>query len=203
MTTQTIQTGDILLCRGSGWVSKVIEWVGTSSYSHVGILVVAPHFLCDTLTDGIYVWDSSYGTTPEAEDGTIRFGVQLQRIEDIVPQYSPGSLFVRHAQATRDDLFYTTLTDIHKEVHAKPYDVHVMDWIAAKLNMSNPFDVSPFWKHTNRFWCSALVGYIYLRLGWITDVNWSLLAPREFSSIESTGQILFTCILSDEVPLQL
>jgi hypothetical protein len=201
MDLHRIQTGDLLLCRGTGWLSKIIEWVGTSSYSHIGILVKNPSFLCNTLQDGIYVWDSSYGTTPECEEGTIRFGVQLHRLEDVVAQYSHGSLFVRHVQAPRNDSFYTLLTQIHKEVHAKPYDLHIMDWIAAKLNMIEPFALSPLWKHTDRFWCSALVSYIYVQLGWIKDVNWSVISPKEFSSTESTGRLLFTCIISDEIPL--
>ena len=65
-----------------------------------------------------------------------------------------------------------------------------------------PFSLSTIFKHTDRFWCSALVSYIYFRLGWITDVNWSIIAPREYSSNESTGQLLFTSIISDEEPLE-
>jgi hypothetical protein len=195
-----LQTGDILLCRGNGWISHLLEYVGKSKYSHVGMLLYNPTYLCETLTDGWYVWDASYSYTPEAEAHTKRFGVQIHSLRDIMALY-PNQLYVRRCKAPRDDEFEKKLADIHKEVHAKPYDVHITDWIAAKLNMDNPFSVSILWKHTDRFWCSALLCYIMVQLGWVSDVNWSLVAPREFSSTESTGQLLFNCVLEDEEPL--
>ena len=197
-----IDTGDILLCKGNGWVSRVVEWVGTSRYSHVGIIVRNPRFLCDTMEDGLYLWDSSYGLTPEAEHGEIRFGVQLHRLEEVLKLYPAHSLYIRHLDVDRNETFYRQLTEIHEEVHAKPYDTHLLDWMEAKLNMMVHFPISSWWKHTDRFWCSALVSYIYVRMGWISDVNWSLIAPREYSSVESTGQLIFTCKLEEEEELQ-
>ena len=65
------------------------------------------------------------------------------------------------------------------------------------LNLTYPFSLSSRWKDTDRFWCSALVSYIYYRLGWISDVNWGLIAPRELSQ-ENTGQVVFTCEIEEE-----
>jgi hypothetical protein len=195
-----LNTGDLLLCRGTSWLSRILEYVGQSKYSHVGIILKNPKFLCDTLEDGLYVWDASYSTIPEEEHKTRLYGVQIHKLSDYIASYEPNSLFVRRVSCDRDKHFYQDLTNIHRDVHAKPYNLHVFDWIMAKLNLSTPFPISLLWKQTSRFWCSALISYIYFRLGWISDVNWSLVAPREFSK-ESTGQILFTCILSDEEPL--
>ena len=89
----------------------------------------------------------------------------------------------------RDETFHEKIKKIHYEMCGKPYDL-----IKAKLNLKQPF---PIWKWTNRFWCSAFVSYIYYEFGWISECNWSLIAPREYS-IESTGQLIFTCIISDE-----
>ena len=196
-----LDTGDLLLCKGDGWVSRIISFFGHSKYTHVGIILKNPKFLCETLEDGLYVWDSSYSYTPEEENKEIRYGVQIHKLKDIMALYSPGTLFVRQIKADRDETFYNTLRMIHKEVHAKPYDLHIMDWIYAKENMERPLPISSLWKHTDRFWCSAFVSYLYVKLGWVSDVNWSLVAPREFSSTDSTGQLLFTCIITEEKSL--
>ena len=196
-----LQTGDLVLFHGSGWISKTLEWMGKSQYSHVGIIIINPCFLHPNLENGVYVWHSSWGEAPDNKGQKHVFGVQLQKLEDVIKEYEPHSVYVRHITAHHDVIFYQQLVAIHKEVHGKPYDLHIMDWIMAELQLYHPVEISALWKHTDRFWCSALVSYIYVRLGWIKDVNWSLIAPREYSSMDATGQVIFTCIVSDEVPL--
>ena len=50
------------------------------------------------------------------------------------------------------------------------------DWIEALFN----YDDTP--QKTDRFWCSALVGYIYTKLGILkSDTDWSVLSPCDFS----------------------
>lgn len=192
-----LQTGDLILFRGTSWISTVLEYVGKSKYSHVGIIIKNPRFLNENLEDGLYLLDSSFGYSPDEEDNKIKYGVQLHKFDDILALYSPGSTFVRKITAVRDQAFYDNLARIHKDVYNKPYDLHLCDWIEAKLNMETPIPVNPLWRWTGRFWCSALVSYIYCELGWISECNWGLIAPREYSK-DATGQIVFTCIISDE-----
>jgi hypothetical protein len=197
-----IETGDLLLFHGTGWISRTLEWVGCSKYSHVGILVKNPSFLHAGLEDGWYVLDSSWGSIPDKEDNTIKFGVQLHRLDEVMSMYDPDSIFVRKIVATRDAEWYKKFKEVHDMVFNKPYDTHIVDWIMASLQLRYPIPISPLWKNTTRFWCSSLVSFIYLQLGWISDVNWTLIAPREYSSTESTGQVLFTCIINDECQLK-
>lgn len=192
-----LQSGDLILCRGNSFISYVLEWLGQSKYSHVGIILKNPKFINETLEDGLYLWDASYGMTPDVEDQQIRYGVQIHKLDDIIKLYPKNSIYVRKITANRDELFHQQMKQIHETVHAKPYNLHIMDWIAAKENMTHPYPSSSLWKQTDRFWCSSLVSYIYVKLGWISEINWTLVSPREFSN-DSTGQILFTCILSDE-----
>jgi len=197
-----LETGDLLLFHGTTILSKILEFFGRSKYSHVGMIIKNPKFLNDKLEDGLYVLDSSYGYTPDIEDHQKKFGVQLHKLKDIVSLYNSGTIYVRKVKnVIRDDIFYEKLKEIHTVIHNKPYDLHIMDWIAAKENLSTPISINPLWKTTNRFWCSALISYVYSQLGWISDVNWSLIAPCEFSSKESHGQLLFTCTLEDEIEL--
>jgi cell wall-associated NlpC family hydrolase len=197
-----LDTGDLLLFRGNSLLSYLLEFIGHSKYSHVGIIIKNPSFLHDSLEDGLYVWDASYGYTPEVEHNEIRYGVQIHKLDDILPLYQSHSVYVRKLHIERTDEMKKMLKKVHEEVHAKPYNLHIMDWIAAKYNMDHPLPPLSMWKHTSRFWCSALVAYIYHEMGWIEDVNWSLVAPREFSSNETTGMITFTCNISVDSMLQ-
>jgi len=198
MNIDELETGDLVLFRGSSWLSYLLEYVGQSKYSHVGIIIKNPSFMNECLEDGIYLLDASYSYHPEVENNETRYGVQLHKLKDIIPLYDKHSIYIRKVNTDRNKAFEQQMKSIHDEVHAKPYDLNIMDWIVAKLNMIHPFPLFSIWKQTKRFWCSSLVAYIYYKLGWITEVNWSLVAPKEFSSIESSGHFLFTVIISDE-----
>lgn len=193
-----LQSGDVLLFRGSSFFSTILEYIGQSKYSHVGIILKNPSFLNESLEDGLYVLESSWGCGPDSEDHLNKYGVQIHKLKDIIKLYPPKSIYVRRINQQRDDTFHEKMKKIHTIVHNKPYDTHLFDWIMAKDNMTNPVPINYIWKNTSRFWCSALVSYIFLKLGWISDVNWTLVSPREFSSKDSTGQLLFTCIIQDE-----
>ena len=193
-----LETGDILLFRGTSWISWLVEWVGVSKYSHVGIVVKNPSFLDPELEDGTYLLDSSWSATPDAEDHQMKYGVQLHLLEDVLKEYSKGSVLVRKVNCERNEAFYDTFAKLHKEIYDKPYDLSPWDWLCAKYNMMCPLPSNPAYKTTKRFWCSALVSYVFCQLGIMDpNVNWSLVAPREFSSDEAQW-IRFRCPVDNE-----
>ena len=100
-----LQTGDLILFRGASWVSTILEYIGKSKYSHVGIVIKNPRFLNDNLEDGLYLLDSSFGSSPDIEDGRLKYGVQLHKLDDILAQCSPNSVYFRKITATRDQAF--------------------------------------------------------------------------------------------------
>jgi hypothetical protein len=79
-------------------------------------------------------------------------------------------------------------------------------WIAALENIKTPLAINSMWKNTDHFWCSAFVSFVYYKLGWILEVNWTIISPREFSGESSEGRsegvsegrITFVCEISDE-----
>ena len=80
-----LQTGDLLLFRGNAWVSKILEYMGKSKYSHVGMIIKNPSFIDPDLEDGLYVWDSSWGYIPDSEDNVYRCtDAQIRRYYRIV-----------------------------------------------------------------------------------------------------------------------
>lgn len=196
--TDSLDTGDILLFKGTSWVSKIVEYFGVSRYSHVGIVVKNPKFLNPELEDGIYLLESSFNDTPDSEDHQYKLGVQIHHINDVLKEFSPGSVFVRHIDIERDETFYNKFSMIHKEIHNKPYDLDINDWLYAKINLLLPLPIENEFRKTSTFWCSALVSYVYCELGWIErDVNWTIIAPREFSSDEGK-MIKFKCKIDCE-----
>ena len=193
-----LETGDVLLFRGNSWISRLVEWVGVSKYSHVGMVVKNPKFMDPDLVDGIYILESSWNHTPDAEDHKIKLGVQLHLLDDVLKEFAVGTVMVRKLGCERNEAFYKKLTELHKEIHDKPYDMNPWDWLCAKYNMINPLPFDPAYKTTKRFWCSALVSYIFCHMGIIDkDINWSLVAPCEFSSDEAKW-IRFLCPIEKE-----
>jgi len=194
-----LDTGDIILFDGQSCISNFIECLGQSSYSHVGMIIKNPSFLRSGLPDGLYMIESNPNGGIDAEDGMTKYGVQLRLLEDIVHENPPGTMYYRKVAATRDEHFYKTLTEVHREVYNKPYDFHPYHWILAKYNMIVETDIQQNTK--DRFWCSALIAFIFDKLDLVKDVNWTLIAPREFSS---HGKLLtFLCEVGDETPLSI
>ena len=88
---------------------------------------------------------------------------------------------------------------VHNQVHEKPYDLNLYDWLCAEYNINCPFPEQDRFKHTNTFWCSALATYVLCEVGVVQNrVNWSLIAPRDFSSNEGK-HLIFLCDLSNEI----
>lgn len=194
-----LETGDILLFRGTSFLSRIVEYFGLSDYSHVGMILKNPKFINPNLEDGIYILESSSNDTPDSEDHKFKLGVQIHLLADVVKQFSTGTVFVRKLNVIRDENFYKKMDGIHKEIHNKPYDLNPYDWLIAKINLTNKFNESDKYRKTNSFWCSALLSYVYCKLGLINeDINWSIISPKEFSSKNNTI-IKFNCDVGSEI----
>lgn len=193
-----LETGDIVLFRGNGIISNILKYFGRSKYSHVGIILKNPRFLNDNLEDGIYILESSYNNTPDSEDKKLKVGTQIHKLEDIVREFPKNSVYIRKVNCQRDDNFYKKFNEIHEQIHNKPYDLNIFDWISAKYNLDKEIYPNPLYKTTTQFWCSALVSYVFYELGIVkNDINWTIIAPREFSSDEGK-YLVFSCVIENE-----
>ena len=195
----SLQTGDIILFRGTSFISYMLEYFGRSRYSHVGVIVRNPKFINPGIEDGIYVLESTVSNLLDVEDNKIINGVSLHHIDDVLKNYSKGSVYVRHVSCQRTEDFYKKFIKVHNQVHEKPYDLNLYDWLCAEYNIDCPFPEQDRFKHTNTFWCSALATYVLCEVGVVQNrVNWSLIAPRDFSSNEGK-HLIFLCDLSNEI----
>lgn len=197
----TLDTGDIILFRGSSWLSYLLEWIGRSRYSHVGIIIKDPAFIDSSLPNGIYLLESGWNPIPDSEDHVLKSGVQLHLLSDLLKECAPFSVYVRRITCERNHSFYEKIDTIHHTIHNRPYDMNLWDWIRAAYHLDIDGSIAPSSSATTkRFWCSALVAYVFDQLDLIEPVNWSVVTPRDFSLWSSRLQ--FRCSISNEELVQ-
>lgn len=207
-STDHLQTGDILLFKGSGWTSWLVEKLGKSSFSHCGMILRDPTYIRPDLK-GLYILQSGLGLPPDV-NGHVHSGVQLNKLEEDLKTYNSGEIFVRHLTTIRDERFYRIITSVYNEHNKDPYDSHLVDWVEAKLMVDDgwktAYCIFP-WNNVKRdhtFWCSAFLTFIFCRLGLVddSDIPYTLIVPRDWSS--SGSELKFkACKLDPEVELQI
>ena len=182
------QTGDLLLYQGQrSWVSSVIERVSRSPYSHVGLLLRDPDWMLPE--KGLFILESEMLThgAPDAEDHKAKRGVQIRKLSELREELASDSarVFYRGLKFDRsaDPGFKLKLARAHKLVHNRPYDLDPKHWLAAAERRAVGGGATHF-KDTRAFFCSALAAFVLLQLGLIEPVDWSVVAPADFSSAE-------------------
>ena len=193
-----LQTGDLLLFteKTKGFLAPLIaliKWGTHSNFTHVAVVLKDPTFIHPSLK-GLYVWESSWEGKPDPQDGKIKLGVQITPLAEIMNAYkNTGHVFVRKMNAPEGTFNNEVLTKIHDVVYDKPYDIVPLDWIEALLQKN----IHP--QKINRFWCSALVAYVYTICGILNkDTDWSIVRPSDFSlSGEGTLKYNDNCYLEN------
>ena len=209
----TLDTGDLLLFNNHshgifGLFTSLIKFGTQSKYSHIGMILKNPTFIHPSLK-GTFVWESSYNGLPDPQDGKIKLGVQITPLHELIEEYKKtnGHIYVRKLKIKSEsrlecfnELLVTLLrkeifndkimNKIHNTVYDKPYDIVPKDWIEALFRK----DDKP--QKTDRFWCSALVGYIYTQVGILEkSTDWSVMRPSDFSveleKLNYTGKCFF------------
>ena len=174
-----MQTGDLVLFarrRGVHVFSRAVDWATGSDYSHVGLVLVNPTYIHKYLR-GTYLWQSTSTKVPNAEDNKHVFGVQLTPLADVIRNNRDYTLYVRHLSSGASAFNGKVLHRIHTTVHERPYAVCPRHWAAAALHRGDTAGSPP------SFWCSALVGFVLVRLGVLEHTtNWRLLRPVDLST---------------------
>jgi hypothetical protein len=193
-----LDTGDIILFRGSEWISKIIKCCSRSNYSHCGIIVKNPKTIGIPLDDGLYVLESN---VPDIEDKTYKFGIQIHPLKAVIDRYDKNCVYTRHLTFNRNEEFYKNFLEVHTVLYNKPYNLNPIDWLATILLIDSKLLDTPGIRDTDSFWCSAMCSFVLCKLNLIqSEINWTLISPKELSSIEGTI-INFTCEISPDTEL--
>ena len=176
-----LETGDILLFNSSDyWYDWVVKKFTYSHYSHSAMVIKDPQYTKEPLT-GIYLIQSDSSLKEDVEDHKHKFGVQIVPIEDI---FNSGydQVYLRKLNTQRDDNFNINMESAHNKVYDIPYDLNLNNWfIAGMYHLGLSKDTVK--RHTDKFWCSALVTYLYVQLGLISGEtwDWSNMAPSDIA----------------------
>jgi len=194
---ENLKTGDLLLFNNTGGgffgaFTSMIKWGTHSNYSHIAMVLKDPTFIHPHLK-GTYVWESSWEGTPDPQDGEKKLGVQITPIGEILDEYkNSGTVLCRKIQCDNSHFTEENLSKVHDVVYKKPYDIVPLDWVEGFLQK----DLNP--QKTSRFWCSALVGYIYTKCGILkSDSDWSIMRPCDFSLNNEKLKFCEGCSLED------
>ena len=194
---ENLKTGDLLLFNNTGGgffgaFTSMIKWGTHSNYSHIAMVLKDPTFIHPHLK-GTYVWESSWEGTPDPQDGEKKLGVQITPIGEILDHYkNSGTVICRKIKCDTSHFSDENLSKVHEVVYKKPYDIVPLDWVEGFLQK----DLNP--QKTSRFWCSALVGYIYTKCGILkSDSDWSIMRPCDFSLNNEKLKFCEGCSLED------
>lgn len=172
------ETGDILLFSEKTFIpSRMIEYFTESKYSHVGIILKDPTFINESLK-GIYILESTgFSNVNDVENNKKKVGVQIRDFRKVYDDYN-GAIYWRKLNVNRTIEFYDRLTEAHKVIHNKPYDTKPRDWIATLFDIERKNI-----QLTDRFFCSAMVSYVYKVLGFLPeDTPWSIIRPKDLGT---------------------
>ena len=178
-----LKTGDILLYDYEGnnifykLFANLIRYFTNSNFSHISMVIKDPKFIHTNLK-GYYVWQSGWTDTIDPQDNKVKFGVQLTPFYEVYNDYKKNSSYIslRRINCKPSTFNDDILNEIHNTVYNKPYDIIPSDWINAIFRKDNHK------QKTDRFWCSALIGYIYTKCGILhPTTDWTILRPSDFS----------------------
>jgi hypothetical protein len=172
-----LKTGDIVLFHGEGfWFSYLVERFTKSQYSHIGMILKDPTYIDDKLK-GIYLLESGKEDFRDAENDQMKFGVQITDFKKMVESYR-GNIYIRKLNTKIFVNFDKQIEKLHGIIHNKRYDDTISDLLKADLHIKSKDD-----RRVDKFFCSALVAYVYCQLGLLdSDIDWCLFAPIDFDS---------------------
>lgn len=176
--------------------TNTIKCCTKSKYSHSAIILEKKHamILNPVLTkENYYILQSSYESFPDAENQQNKLGVEIVGLNELIKVYE-GKIFWRHIDYDRNNNFVSNLINAHSVVHNRPYDINPYDWLRAAFKI----EVGP--RHRlDTFWCSALVAFVYTKLGFFpANTNWTLVSPVMLSDKSSKPKFI-NCSISKEI----
>lgn len=112
----TLKTGDIVLFHGLSFISKLVEDLENSEFSHTGMVVFVPNQVKPLF------WQSTIDVSLEDEELKIhKTGPQLELLEERFKTYDSNIYAIRHLKVQRTDKMINNLYSFIKKVHHLPF----------------------------------------------------------------------------------
>jgi len=195
----SLNTGDVVLFQGKGFVSHLIQTVTHSPWSHCGMIVRA-----EVLgQSSVLVWESTtLSDVPDIEHGHGVKGVQLVSLSKRVDTY-PGALAIRSLHGPRPLIMGARFRAAHDAFHDTPYEQRLISLVIAGIG-GVLHDLAP--RDTSSLFCSEVLCATYAHLfdspAWWAEnpTTWS---PKNFSVTDGRVDRLLTApyFLGPEIAL--
>ena len=179
-----LNDGDIILFhQNKSCFGKCIQLCTSSKFSHIGMVLKNPTYIDPDLNGGLYLIESGLEPYKDEEDKQYKLGVQIQKLLPILKEYGRKNIYCRRLSKL-GEFPKNKMKEIHKTIYNKPYDLNLIDWVEGLIDVKAPIFNK---KTTDRFWCSALIAYIYLNIGYLRyDTSWTLINPEDWNDKSKT-----------------
>ena len=187
---ETCQTGDLLLYSGITWYSWMLEYMTDSPYKYISMVLKDPYFMGEKHY-GIYIIEAKCQNTRYCIRDIPLFGTRIVPFMVACKKYLShgGNIYYRRLICNRDSIFIDRLNSVITTVYTSSYNINPSNWLRNECGIMYgdcPVD--------NTFWCSALIAYIYIRLGLLHScVEWSLMKPSKFGGLAKDKLSFINC----------
>jgi hypothetical protein len=173
-----MQTGDIILFNSVTPCACMVSLGTCSKWNHVGII----------LNDyenfkGIHVLECGLELIPDVYGNKLPLGVQIQKLENIREFYP--RMYYRHLKINRNDEFMKNIKYLISTIENASYDFTISSWkeLTESVILGKNEEIKEIENNT-QFVCSAMVAYIFNKLGLIKFANWKTITPEFFAKVK-------------------
>lgn len=155
-----LQTGDIVLFDGRGFISRLIQIGSGSRWSHIGMVVRSKDM------DLMLLWESTgLSKSRDIRDGKLKKGVQLVSLSSRI-ETSKGNIAVRQYQGDMNYRALRAFKDFRLETRNVPYERNLWELIFSLLDFSW---LAPNKPSLSSLFCSELVAEALKRMKIMKD----------------------------------
>ncbi len=190
--SNSLKTGDVVLCHGTAAESHIIEAVEWSHWSHVGMIIL-PEDIGLQNTKGPLFWESTSSSDGIKDvilkqcktNGPMLIPLKDRLTVDITKKYDTD-FQIRYLDGALTDEMYTALKSFIDKVHNLPFPdtkKFLKDYLEGRDSNKTADKTTYF--------CSQLVSDTYMSMGILSSRYVSnSYAPKDFSG---EGALPFTC----------
>lgn len=173
-----MRTGDILLFSGRGLISRGIQAITGSRWSHVALVLEVPEY------DFVCCFESTtLSDIPDLTTGAAVKGVQLVPLSQRLDSYDGAAVAWRPVDAPRSAATVAAALAVRREFAGRPYEENQIELLRAALDT---FSLRQNQPDASSVFCSELTAIMWQRMGWLN----SHLAPNEFTPVDFAGDTL-------------
>ena len=157
----SLDTGDIVLFSGTGFISRMIQTFSRSIWSHVGMVIKSVDW------DMILLWESTtLSKIKDIESREQTQGVQLVPLSERVKCYANDKVAFRKLEGVRrDENMREVLRKFRQDMKGREYEKSKFELLKAAYD--GPFGANE--EDLSSIFCSELVAEAYQRMGLLMD----------------------------------